>query len=239
MKFSRAKDGAIRPDVAPPRQRDSLRSQSQGLAYFCFMPTLITSLADLNPDGTYSYADYLTWQFTEVVELLRGKIMRRMRAPTDRHQALLGELYLAFGNHLRRQVCQVRVAPYDVRLPKPGRTNDAAIYTVVQPDLCVICDPGQIESRGCLGPPNLIVEVVSPRTAARDWKDKFDLYEEAGVGEYWIVLPQDNDISVFVLDETTARYHLVGEYAGPGPIPCRTLPGLNLDWSDIFSENPA
>ena len=50
------------------------------------------------------------------------------------------------------------------------------------------------------------------------------------------MLPQDNDISVFVLDETTARYRLVGEYAGPGPIPCRTLSELNLDWSDIFAE---
>ena len=203
------------------------------------MPTPITSLDQLDPNGTYSYADYLSWQFTELVELLRGKIMRRMSGPTDAHQALVGELYRRLANHLYQQPCQVRVAPYDVRLPKPGRTADAAIYTVVQPDLCVICDPGKIEKRGCLGPPDLIIEVVSPRTAARDWKDKFDLYEEAGVLEYWIVLPQDHDISVFVLDETTARYRLVDEYAGPGPIPCRTLPELNLDWADIFAENPA
>ena len=202
------------------------------------MSASITSLDQLDPNGSYSYADYLTWQFTELVELLRGKIMRRMSAPTDRHQALVGALHAHLHTHLRRQPCQVRMAPYDVRLPKRGHTADSAIYTVVQPDLCVICDPTKIESRGCLGAPDLMIEVVSPRTAARDWKDKFDLYEEAGVGEYWIVLPQDNDISVFVLDEATARYQLVGEYAGPGPIPCRTLPGLALDWADVFSENP-
>lgn len=199
------------------------------------MPTPITSLAQLDPDGTYSYADYRTWQFTELVELVRGKIMRRMSAPTDRHQAVVGELHLIFGNYLRRQACQVRIAPYDVRLPRRGTTADQTIYTVVQPDICIICDPGKIEPRGCLGAPDLIAEVLSPGTSSRDWKDKFDLYEEAGVGEYWIVGPSDQDISVFVLDDAS-RYRLLGEYAGPGPVACATLPGLGLDWSDIFTE---
>jgi len=78
---------------------------------------LITSLAQLDPNGTYSYADYLTWQFTELVELWRGKIMRRMSTPTDQHQAVVGDLHALIHNYLRRQTCQVRVAPYDVRLP--------------------------------------------------------------------------------------------------------------------------
>ncbi|RZK36385.1 MAG: Uma2 family endonuclease [Hymenobacter sp.] len=199
------------------------------------MPTPITSLAQLDPNGTYSYADYLTWQFTELVELLRGKIMRRMSAPTDQHQEVVGNFFGLIHSHLRRQPCQVRVAPYDVRLPQRGTIADQAIYTVVQPDVCVICDPRKIERRGCLGAPDLIVEVLSPGTSARDWKDKFDLYEESGVGEYWIVGPSDQDISVFILD-ATGRYRLAGEYAGPGPVPCATLPTLGLDWSDIFTE---
>ena len=148
------------------------------------MPTPITSLAQLDPNGAYSYADYLTWQFTELVELLRSKMVRRVSAPTDQHQAVVGDLYLAFGSYLRRQPCQVRVAPYDVRLPQRGITADQAIYTVVQPDVCVICDPAEIRRRGWLGAPDLIIEVTSPSTAARDWKDEFDLYEESGVGEY-------------------------------------------------------
>jgi len=200
------------------------------------MPKPITSLAQLDPNGTYSYADYVTWQFEELVELLRGKIMRRMSAPTDQHQAVVGEIFALFHNHLRRQTCQVRVAPYDVRLPQRGTTADQAIHTVVQPDICVICDPSKIEARGCLGAPDLIVEVLSPGTSARDWKSKFDLYEETGVGEYWIVAPGDQNLSVFVRDEANAHYRLVGEYAAPGPVPCATLPGLALDWSDIFTQ---
>lgn len=197
----------------------------------------VTSPADLDPHGTYSYADYLSWQFEELVELWRGKIMRRLSAPADQHQAAVGNLFGSLHTYLRRQPCQVRVAPYDVRLPQPGGAADEAIYTVVQPDICVIRNPARIDRRGCLGAPDLIIEVTSPRTA-RDWKGKFDLYEEAGVGEYWIVASMEQDIAVFVRDAATARYRLAGEYGGPGPVPCATLPGLGLDWTDIFLETP-
>ena len=199
----------------------------------------VTSLADLDPNGTYTYADYLSWRFQELVELIRGKVMRRMSAPTDLHQAILAALSYRLYGHLLGKSCQVRFAPYDVRLPQPGTRADEAIYTVVQPDICVICDPAKIEPRGCLGAPDLIVEVLSPGTAARDWKDKYDLYEEASVGEYWIVAPLEQDISVFVREPATGRYRLAGEYAQPGPVPCATLPGLALDWADIFTEPAA
>lgn len=199
----------------------------------------ITSVTDLDPNGTYSYADYVGWRFEELVELWRGKVMRRMSGPTDAHQAVVGNLFGLLHSYLRRQPCQVRVAPYDVRLPKHGTTaDDAAIYTVVQPDICVICDVSKIEPRGCLGAPDLVLEVTSPRTAARDWKGKFDLYEESGVKEYWIVMPQENDIAVFVRDAATRRFELAGEYGSPGPIACATLPNLQLDWLDIFPDAP-
>ena len=198
----------------------------------------ITAVTDLDPEGTYSYADYVSWQFEELVELWRGKIMRRMSAPTDRHQAIVGNLFGLLHSYLRKQPCQVRVAPYDVRLNKRGTTADAAIYTVVQPDVCVICDPGKIEPRGCLGAPDLVIEVTSPRTATRDWKGKFDLYEENGVQEYWIVMPQENDIAVFLRDETTGLFQAAGEYGSPGRIACATLPELVLDWTDIFPDAP-
>lgn len=135
---------------------------------------------------------------------------------------------------LRRQPCQVRIAPYDVRLPQPGLAAAETIYTVVQPDICVICDPRKIEARGCLGAPDLVVEVLSPGTAARDWKGKYDLYEEAGVGEYWIVAPLEQDITVFVREPATGRYRLAGEYGAPGPVPSPALPGLGLAWEDTF-----
>ena len=198
--------------------------------------TPVRSLADLDPSATYTYADYLTWQFTEWVELLKGKVAR-MSAPQDLHQAVSGNLFGLIHPYLRRQVCQVRAAPYDVRLTTKGpNAADTAITTVVQPDLCVICDPTKIDKRGCHGAPDWVIEILSPGTASRDMRDKYDLYEENGVGEYWIVAPGEQNISIFVRDATTGRYRTVGDYAAPGLVPSHTLPDLLIEWADVFEE---
>ncbi len=198
----------------------------------------IRSVSELDPSKTYTYADYLTWQLGEWVELLRGKLVRRMSpALTRLHQLYSSNLHFLLRDHLRRQPCQVYAAPFDVRLTTHGANGaDEAITTVVQPDLCVICDRTKLDDRGCLGAPNWVIEILSPGTAARDMHDKFDLYEESGVGEYWIVAPMDRNISVFVLDATTGRYRTVGDYATPGPVPSHTLPEMVLEWEDVWAE---
>jgi len=123
------------------------------------MPAPITSLADLDPNGSYTYADYRSWQFEELVELLRGKVVRRVSTPVEPHQKTVGELLARLGNHLHQQPGRVRVDSCDVHLIRRGAaTADAAIRTVVQSGACVICDPAKIERRGCLGAPNLIIE---------------------------------------------------------------------------------
>lgn len=200
------------------------------------MPTPVRSLADLDPNGTYTCADYLTWQLTEWVELIRGKIVRRMSpAPTDQHQAAVGEMHGLLHQYLQRNRYKVRIAPYDVRLTTKGpNAADAATDTVVQPDLCVICDLTKIDQRGCKGAPDWIIEVLSPGTITRDTRDKFDLYEENGVGEYWIVAPGEQSIAVLVRDAGTGRYVLQGEYSEPGPVPCHTLPELVVEWANVF-----
>ena len=200
----------------------------------------VRSVADLDPAKTYTYADYLTWQLGEWVELLRGKLTRRMSpAPADLHQAIVGDIYLLLGNYLRRKSCKVRVAPYDVRLSTAGpNAADAAITTVVQPDLCVICDLTKIDKRGCNGAPDWMIEVLSPGTWHRDTRDKFDLYEEAGVGEYWLVAPGEQSITAYTLDRETNRYQLTGEYSQPGRIASTTLPELVVMWEDVFPAEP-
>ena len=193
----------------------------------------VTDLSQLDFNKTYTYADYLTWQFTEFVELIKGKLLRPMVGPTRLHQTYSLNIASEIQQFLKRRPCQVYVAPFDVRLTTAGANGNEEILTVVQPDICVVCDRAKLDDRGCLGAPDWIVEILSPGTANRDTRTKFDLYEESGVGEYWIVFPGLKSVSVYVLE--AGSYQLQDEYAEPGPVPVHTLPGLALEWVDIFA----
>jgi hypothetical protein len=174
--------------------------------------TPITSLSRLDPNGTYSYANYLTWRFDEFVEVIKGKLMRPVAGPIVRHQVLSRRLEYAIETFLRGSQCQMFHAPLDVRLARSTGTGDAQIRTVVQPDIFVVCDPGKLDERGCLGAPDWIIEILSPGNTSRDTKTKFDLYEENGVREYWIVIPGLQTVQTYQLDEA-------GEYQPPASTP--------------------
>ena len=156
------------------------------------------SLLDFN--RVYSYSDYLTWTFTERVELIKGRIFKMSPAPRRVHQEVLGGLHPQAGSSLRDEPCKVFIAPFDVRLPKNDPADDQT-YTVVQPDLCIVCDRDKLDDKGCVGAPDLIVEVISPSSAQKDTKDKFSLYEETGVKEYWMAFTSDKFVQVFNLTQ--------------------------------------
>jgi Uma2 family endonuclease len=196
----------------------------------------ITKLSQLDPNKTYTYADYLTWKFKEFVELIRGKLLRPMAEPTPIHQQYSTNLVAEIRPHLKGKACRVYAAPFDVRLTRSTGEGDAQVQTVVQPDICVVCDLAKIDRRGCLGAPDWIIEIVSPGNVGHDTKTKFDLYEENGVREYWLVFPGEQTVVAYVLDPGSGRYQPAGEYAEPGPMPVAVLPGLALQWADIFDD---
>jgi Uma2 family endonuclease len=162
---------------------------------------------DLDLTKEYTYADYLKWTFQETVELIKGRVFK-MAAPLSNHQQTSGNIYGLFKPYLKGRPCRVFSAPFDVRLPKPLhlRKSDKDITTVVQPDICIVCDTSKIDRRGCVGAPDLIVEILSKGTADKDVKDKFELYEETGVLEYWIASIEDETVLVYRLKE--------GQYQG-------------------------
>lgn len=195
----------------------------------------ITQFSQLDLSKTYSYADYLTWKFDEFVELIKGKVMRPMAGPRRMHQVYSGNIFSAIHQSLKRNPCQVYSAPFDVRLTTGGANGNQQIQTVVQPDICIICDPSKLDDQGCVGAPDWIIEIVSPGNTSHDTRTKFDLYEENGVREYWIVFPGLKNVAAYILE--AGKYQLTAEYSAPGPLPVTILPGLALEWADIFTES--
>ena len=191
----------------------------------------ISMVEEPSPEYLYTYADYLKWQFEERLELFRGKIYK-LSAPNTRHQVIEGKLHLRFGGFLEHKKCHAFIAPFDVRLPVKNRKKDNEITTVVQPDLCMVCDESKIDERGCCGAPDLVIEILAPGNSEKEVRLKFELYEEAGVREYWIVNPVEENIIVFLLDEN-GKFGGAKMYAGRDIINVHTVEGLSIKAGDI------
>lgn len=197
---------------------------------------MIRSIQQLDLNRRYSYADYLSWQLDEMVELIRGKVFRMSPAPGTAHQRVSGELFFQIKAHLRGHSCQVFAAPFDVRLSLPMESADAPpTDTVVQPDLSVVCDPGKLDERGCQGAPDWIIEILSQSTAPKDFHEKFDLYQQAGVREYWIVHPHEQTVLPYVLD-AQGTYQLPRQraYTREESVPVRVFPGFEVVLEEVF-----
>jgi Uma2 family endonuclease len=198
----------------------------------------ITEFSQLDLDKSYSYADYLTWKFNERVEIIKGKVMLMAPAPNLKHQELSGELSYQIAHYLRHKNCKLFVAPFDVKLydSKKQHLTDDDAYTVVQPDLCVICDRNKLTTQGCDGAPDWIIEIVSKGNAKKDLLLKYELYQENGVGEYWLVYPYEEAIHQFILNSEKQRYQLHQIYAQDGFISPCLFPDLKMDLAEIFAD---
>lgn len=193
----------------------------------------ITSLNQLDLNARYSYADYLKWQLEERIELIKGKIFKMSPAPATRHQQYVGEIFRQISNHLHRSTRKVFVAPFDVRLTPFQKADSDRIHTVVQPDICVICDPAKIDAKGCIGAPDLIIEVLSPGNTEREMNEKFEIYQENGVKEYWLVEPNDRIVLVYVLDETE-KFIGLKPFTETETLTSKSLGAFELLVRDIF-----
>ncbi len=187
---------------------------------------------DFEYPGMYSYADYLKWTFEERVEIIKGKVFKMFAAPYSTHQYLTVNLIRVISNFLLAKKCKVFPAPFDVLFPKQS-LEDENIFTVVQPDVCVICDLKKITKRGCLGAPDIIIEILSPTNNKKELRNKYDLYEENGVKEYWMISPQDKTFLSNVLDNS-GRYKTLRMLTTGDFYETKVLPGFILSIEEIF-----
>jgi len=186
-------------------------------------------------NNKYTYADYIKWPENERWEIIDGAAYDMTPAPKTAHQIISGALFNLFYNFLKGKSCKVFIAPFDVILPENGE-RELESRNVVQPDILVICDKNKIKENGCVGAPDLIVEILSSSTANKDIKTKFDLYEKHGVREYWIIHPTDKYLMVYKLDSETRRYGRPDIYLQKAKVKAGVIKGLNVKLDDVFEE---
>ena len=194
----------------------------------------IYSLDDIDASLTYSYASYLNWLFDDRVELINGKLFRMSPAPSPIHQEISGNIFSAFHGYLKGKSCKVYHAPFDVRFPKESKA-DKNIYTVLQPDISVICNPVKIDKRGCIGAPDLVVEILSPGNNTKELLNKYTIYEEFGVKEYWIVSPEEKTLLKYTLDQQ-GKYQPSKLFTLTEKVYSEVLPGFELDLDEVFED---
>jgi Uma2 family endonuclease len=197
----------------------------------------ITKLSQLDIiNGSYTYADYLTWKIGQAVELIKGKIFE-LSAPNRKHQAISRNLTLLIGNQFHNHKCRFYAAPFDVRLYNNQKSLKANkdIYSVVQPDLCIICDLEKLDDQGCIGAPDLIIEILSPGNSSKEMKAKKMLYEESGVLEYLIFNPEHFNVLQFVLG-TNNQFELGGIFVEEDMFISKIFPELEINLREVFAS---
>ena len=191
-------------------------------------------LAELDFSKEYTYADYLKWTFEERLELIKGKLFKMSPAPSRMHQKLSWEIARGLSAYLNGKSCEAYTAPFDVRLPRKSK-NDQDIVTVVQPDICVICDPSKLDDKGCLGAPDIVVEILSPGNNQKELNNKYDVYEEAGVREYWLVIPAEKAFLQYIRED--GRFVSLRPLTEENVVTTPILPGFELNLNELFKAS--
>jgi Uma2 family endonuclease len=189
---------------------------------------MVTKLSELDLSKQYTFKDYLSWQFQERVELFRGFIAKMSPAPNSFHQEYSGNIYFHLKAHLKGKKCKTFFAPIDVYLPTTDKKS------VVQPDIIVVCDLPKIQKKGCVGAPDIVVEILSPGNSKKEMNDKYDLYEEAGVKEYWVVFPEEQVVQIYEL--INGRFQSKKPLANGNKITTPILEGFELEVDEIFAR---
>ena len=139
----------------------------------------------------YTVEDYFNIPEDIRAELINGQLFY-MATPSTQHQRILGRLYTIIRNYIDSKggTCEVLPAPFSVQLSEKDDT-------VVEPDITVICDTDKLTDRGCVGAPDWVIEIVSPSSVKHDYITKLNLYNNAGVHEYWIIDAAQNKVHVY------------------------------------------
>ena len=171
--------------------------------------------------------DYLALPDEIRVELIDG-VFYEMAGPTTIHQAIGGEIHAQLLAHVRNNEgpCMPFIAPTDVQL-------DCDDKTIVQPDVMVVCDRSKITRSRIVGAPDLVVEVLSPSNWYMDMVRKMRKYKASGVREYWVVIPEEKKVLVYLFEKGEE----MKEYSAQDRVPVGIWDGkCMVDFEEVYER---
>jgi Uma2 family endonuclease len=194
---------------------------------------------ELDLNRTYTYADYLKWNFEvdgipQRIELIDGRVFKMWPAPSRKHQDIFLVLLRKIERFTQKFNHKYYSSPFELCLAKKT-TDITKINTVVRPDLCIISDLDIIDKSVYIGVPDIVIEILSPGDCRKEMKEKFEAFEKNGVKEYWLIYPYNEFVMVFTLNKK-------GEFVGSKPfvkketIKSKVLEGLEIEVGDIFKN---
>ncbi len=160
-------------------------------------------------------------------QLIEGELIMTP-APNPRHQIILGRLFRKLADFVEKSLKGiVLLSPIDIYL------DDENAF---QPDIVFISDVRKeiIRHDGIYGPPDLVIEILSPSTASYDIREKFRVYERSGVKEYWIVDPDMNSIEIY--SNENEHFSLITKVEGSGKAGSSLLKGFEIDLEEVFKS---
>jgi Uma2 family endonuclease len=176
--------------------------------------------------GHWTHSDYLALPDNgKRYEIVNG-VLYMSPSPSIWHQNAVLQLALYIKQYITsHQLGKVFIAPLDVELD---------FKTVVQPDILVVLNENSsvITDNGIVGAPNLVIEVASPGTTSYDRNQKLNLYERAGIQEYWIVDVMAHTIEVLVRHD--GKYRARGVFQGKSQLPSQVLAGFSMRVEQVF-----
>ena len=187
---------------------------------------------------TYQEFLELTEKSEKRYELIDG-VLYLMASPGFTHQQILGRLHIIFNDSFRDHgECKPFLSPFDIDLIRDSvrreRPVDEDDINVVQPDLIVLCDWEKDinEKDRYKGTPALAVEILSPSSRSKDRIRKLDLYMDGGIGEFWLVDPEQRRIEVYTFED----YDLAGDafFTEGDRVKSVLFPGLEVDVGEVF-----
>ncbi len=171
-------------------------------------------------------------------EKINGTIYDMSPSPNYRHGIVDGNIYNAIKNKLKDSLCLVFMENLDYKY-HPEENDDYVI-----PDIMILCDRKHLKGGSYSGTPKFIVETLSPSTSLKDRTLKKDIYEKAGVGEYWIVIPSGSVEIYYLVDgkyELTHSYILQDDkedehYNADTIITLKDFPNISMTLAEIFEN---